>query len=612
MRIAVLPLNAGQNADPKLARQFTNFAAEIVNNISENEVGAANLMGQIQEGGAVKAQFINPSTQLNDEAFIEQSIAQTQSNMVLEGLLTQNESGGGQVVARIFDNPKTPKAEQTMDFLPNGVFGVIRGLIDMLIEQAGGELPADFSEDINLFGTEDPAAYMDFLRGYDDLQYVERSQGNVLNEFNPEETINNLISAVEADKDWEAPFLVLIQFCRACTAFRIGNAEMLQKALHRLSTIHPEDPNPHIALGELLAAIGNAQGATEALEKANQLSPDDPGILHRLAQSQLQQNMPVNAERNLRRAVELEDENKASLDLLSQVLVGTGRAHEVPELWNDLIRDNPQNARAHASYAMSLLGSGRKDDGLKAFESALETLEEKALIKRVYAPVLVENDDLDRAMDFYEDVLDENPADVAVNLEYARTLQKADREFEIPDVLKNVLQVTQDPNIRAQANAWLIEIEQPKRAEAVREAGEKAEKGDYEGALRDLKPLRTWLGDYWKMWMVVASCLNNTSQHAEAEGAARSLLEMYPQCEPGYVELNNALGAQGKNDEAFQIMEIALGNMPTSLPIAVSYGLAAKRVGKDDVAKSIAEQIRGAIPADQQEGLHEILGELDR
>src|SRR5690606_35258506 len=132
---------------------------------------------------------------------------QTQSNMVLEGLLTQNESGGEQVVARIFDNPKTPKAEQTMNFLPNGVFGVIRGLIDMLVEQAGGELPSDLSEDINLFGTEDPAAYLDFLRGYDDLQYVERSQGNVLSEFNPEETINNLISAVEADKDWEAPFL---------------------------------------------------------------------------------------------------------------------------------------------------------------------------------------------------------------------------------------------------------------------------------------------------------------------------------------------------------------------------------------------------------------------
>ncbi len=610
MRIAVLPLNAGPNTDPRLARQFTNFAAEIVNNVSPNEVGAANLMAQVQENGAIKAQLVNPSETINDDAFIEQSLTQTQSDMVMEGLLTQNESGGGKVIARIFDKVGEPKSEQTMDFLPNGVFGVVRGLVEMLAEQAGGELPKEFDEDINLFGTEDPAAYLNFLKGYDDLQYVERSQGNVVAAFNPEETVDNLIKAVEADKDWEAPFLVLVQFCRACTNFRIGTADMVQKALAHLTTIHPEDPNPHIALGELLGAIGNPQGSAEAFEKANQLSPDDPGILHRLAQAQLAQNMPVNAERNLRRAVELEDENKPSLDLLSRVLAGTGREHEIPELWNDVLRANPQNGRAHASYAMALINTGRKDEGIKAFESALETLENALIVKRAYAPVLADTEDFDRAMDFYEDVIDEMPTDVAANLEYAQVLQKADREFEVPDVLKNVLQVTQDPNIRAQSTAWLIEIEQPKRAQAVREAGEKAEKGDFEGALADLKPLRTWLGDYWKMWMVLASSLNNLNQHAEAEQAARTLLEMFPGCEPAYVELNNALGAQGKNDEAFGLMEVALGNMPTSLPIAVSYGLAAKRVGKDEVARSIAEQIRGAVG--EQEGLKDILTELER
>ena len=210
MRIAVLPLNAGPKTDQRLARQLTNFAAEIVNQVSENEVGSANLMAQIQEGAVVKAALINPSEELNDDQFIEQSLAQTEADFVLEGLLLQNENGGGTATIRIFDKPGTPVAEQTLNFLPNGLFGVVRGIIEMLLEQAGGKLDESLEEDINLFGTEDPTAYTNFLRGYDDLQYMERSQGNVLSTFDTQLGIDALLSAVEADTDWEAPFIVLL------------------------------------------------------------------------------------------------------------------------------------------------------------------------------------------------------------------------------------------------------------------------------------------------------------------------------------------------------------------------------------------------------------------
>ncbi|MFX7914615.1 hypothetical protein ABTK35_20290, partial [Acinetobacter baumannii] len=83
--------------------------------------------------------------------------------------------------------------------------------------------------------------------------------------------------------------------------------------------------------------------------------------------------------------------------------------------------------------------------------------------KRYYAPVLAGEDDTDRAMDFYEDYLDENPNDVGAMVEYAQTLQKAKREFEIPPVLKNILASNPDMDTKAQTQAWLIELEQPKR-----------------------------------------------------------------------------------------------------------------------------------------------------
>ncbi|MFX8373902.1 hypothetical protein ABTL76_20070, partial [Acinetobacter baumannii] len=78
-----------------------------------------------------------------------------------------------------------------------------------------------------------------------------------------------------------------------------------------------------------------------------------------------------------------------------------------------------QDALVHAKYAMALLAAGRKDEGLRAFDHGLETLEETTLLKRYYAPVLAGEDDTDRAMDFYEDYLDENPNDVGAMVEYA-------------------------------------------------------------------------------------------------------------------------------------------------------------------------------------------------
>ena len=146
---------------------------------------------------------------------------------------------------------------------------------------------------------------------------------------------------------------------------------------------------------------------------------------------------------------------------------------------------------------MSLLQAGRESDAEKAFEDALEVLEDKALCQAILRPMLVQRGELDRAMDLYEDVLDVSPNEIQVLLEYAQTLLQAGREFAIPQVLKNVLASNPDPNTRATTLAWQIELEQPKRVENVQNAEAKMQSGDYEGAIRELKPLRNWLADYW-------------------------------------------------------------------------------------------------------------------
>jgi tetratricopeptide (TPR) repeat protein len=323
--------------------------------------------------------------------------------------------------------------------------------------------------------------------------------------------------------------------------------------------------------------------------------------------------MPVNAERNFRRALELEDESKPSADYLAAVLQQTGRDHEVPGIWKAIVAKYPESAQAHVKYAMSLIQTGKAAEGEKVFESALETIEDNAIIKRYYAPYLAQaKQDFDRAMDFYEDALDTAPNDVPTLMEYAQTLEAAGREHEVPQVLKNILASEPEQDIRATTLARLIELEQPKRVESVENASAKMESGDFQGALRDLKPLRNWLADYWKLWALLASAYNRTEQYVDAEEASMRLLQLYPGCEPGYGEAVQALGGQGKHQEAYFLMRQAAGQLPQSLPVFLNLGLAAKRVGNTDEARALAKQIREALAQDpNRDQVEPILVEME-
>jgi tetratricopeptide (TPR) repeat protein len=464
------------------------------------------------------------------------------------------------------------------------------------------------------FGTDNPEVFLKFLEGYDALNYIQQANGLVAREFNPEGAIATLIEATEGDQEFDGPYQVLVGLCRACTAYQIGTFELIEKTLLKANELVPEDFGASFALGELYQASNQLPKAIDYFEKSAQLNPEDPAILNRLGNAQASMNMFVNAERNFKKAIEMEGPEKPSMDFLTGVLSATGRTHEIPALWKSILEADPQNANAHAKYATALIQNGKKDEGEKAFEAGLEVLEDNLLIKRYYAPYLAQNEDLDRAMDFYEDCIDVSPNDVPLLVEYAQTLQAADREFEVPQVLQTILKSNPDPNTRANTQAWLIELEQPKRVESVQLAQEKLAAGDAEGAIRDLKPLKNWLADYWKMWAVLSSAYNKLGDRVEAESAAKQLLDIFPGCEPAYGEMREALNGQGKNEEAWQFLQYAFANNQQSFGIFINLGIAAKRAGHMEEAKQIAEQINNVVSQnpEMQEELKDILAELQQ
>ena len=613
MRIAVLPFNAAEGTKPALGRQFAAFAAEQLRAHAEADINVVSFLTQIDdESGEQRMAFVNISDALLPYEQLKDLFEQADVQLVQDGMLKQEEDAFDLTVRYHGKESEEPIRSEAMRFTKAELFTNLHKLVKTLAETGGIELPEALAGETMEFGTDDPDVFLDFLEGYDALNYVNQANGQVAREFDPQGAFDSLLSATEKDPDFEGPYQVGIQLARACGNFRIGTLEGIEAFLKRLSELEADDFGAYFALGELYGSVNDFGRAADLFEKALQKNPDDPALLARLGIAQMQGGMPVNAERNFRKAMDLEGDDKPSADLLAQVLAGTGRAHEVPPLWKSILEADPQNGEAHAKYGVALMQAGNEDMATKAFENALEVLEDNTVVKRFYAPLLVQRSDFDRAMDFYEDVIEVAPKEIPVLVEYAQTLEAADRLHEVPDVLKQVLAAEPDPNTRATVVARLIEIEQPKRVENVEAAREKMEAGDFQGALRELRPLKNWLADYWKLWFFLAAACNQTEAYDEAAEAAQKALEIFPGCEPAFGEFATALTGQGKHEDAYNLMRYAAANNPGSLPIHLNLGLAAKRAGHVDEARQMARQIREALAGDpNREQVDPILDEME-
>jgi tetratricopeptide (TPR) repeat protein len=611
MRIAVLPFNAAEGAKPALGRQFAAFASEQLRTHTQAEINTVSYLTQIHEGdGQQRMAFVNISDELLPYDQLKELFEQAQVELIQDGVL-RREEGGFSITLRFHqkDNPE-PTLIETIEFKDEQIFSTLQTLIKTLANQAEIGLPELLANEPMEFGTDNAQSFLDFLEGFDSLNYIQQANGLVAREFSPEPAINALLASVEADPDFEGPYHVLIRLCQACANYRLGSLEMIIKPLQRLTELLPDEAGAWFGLGDVHQIVGDLPHAAEYFEKAVQKDPSDPALYARLGLVQMQSQMPVNAERNFRRAMDLEGPDKPSADYLTAVLQQTGRAHEVPGLWKSIVEANPQNGQAQAKYAISLIQADKRDEGERVFDNALEVLEDNTVIKRYYAPLLVQKGEFDRAMDFYEDVLDVAPNDIPTLVEYSQTLESAGREFEVPNVLKTILASNPDPNTRATAMARLIELEQPKRVESVINAQAKIDAEDFQGAIRDLKPLRNWLADYWKLWALLAVAYNRTEQFEDAEEASKRVLELYPGFEPVYIEMTNALTSQGKTDEAYQFIRYAAANNPSSLPIHLNLGLAAKRAGHVEEARNLAKQIREAVGPNPD--LEPVLAEIER
>lgn len=611
MRLAVLPFNAAPGTPPSLARQFANFAVETLRNATQADVNFVSYLAQVETPAGPKGAFVNVSEALLERDWLQRFFGEVEAERVMDGLLEHTPGTAAFVLTTRFHDPEgeEPLEEFKFEFDRSQLFESLHYLIKQMAKHAGATLPPELAGEKMEFGTDDPEAFVKFVEGYDALMYLQQTNGQVPPEFDPEPALDALREAFRRDRDFLGAYEMIVQYCRALARFRLGRIEPVERALQEALEAEPTDFKAAFALAEVFEAAGNPQRAKEWIEKAIEVEDKEPALYARLGLLQSTLGMPNNAEKSFRQALALEGPEKPSTDYLSMVLFQTGRGHEVPPMWKELCERFPENPFYAGKLAMALIQSGSEKEGVAVFETALE-LPDNLFIKRAYAPYLVDHADVDRALDFYEDCLEQGgEGDVQLNFEYANALAKADREFEIPPVLKRILQIAPDQNVKAQAQAWLLEIEQKKRTDLVEKARQKAEEGDFAAVVKELRPLKNWLADYWKLWILLANAHNRLNEPAEAEEAARKLIEVFPGNEAGYIELSNALTSLGNLEEAYMAARYAASTLQTTPQIMITLGLAAKRAGHTEEAQAIAEQIRRAIPDNAE--LAPVLSEME-
>lgn len=607
-KITFLPFAVSESVPAGVGRQLGNLIGSGFAGVEGVEYEGSMLMTQGADGTVAPAPL---SRELLSDDVVQRVLEHNVADAVVDGLLSR-EGDALSLTVRLTRRNGAPdvwhKDAPLVELKPTLGEAHRWVSVQMGVEQA----PALVIED------SDPEAFLKYLEGYDALVLAAQAEGGQAPRIDYLRGMDALMEALAIDAGLRASYFAAIRLANSLIHARLAPPGQIESRLKRLAEGNPEDPAVHRTMSDLYRMAGRTQDAINAMDKAVALAQASESVpreavaefLSHLGQLQLAAGMVANAELSFRRAAEMEPYPKPSLDLLTELLFGTDRSHEAPGLWREVIDLAPEKPDAWIRYAGVLFRMERKEDAQRALEEGLEKTSGDALIKRYLAPLLAAEGQYDRAMDYYEDFLDEYPDHGETLLEYARTLSAAGREHEVADVLRRALEANSNQHVKAHAQAWLFELENPKRVEAMKVASEKVEGGDLAGAAEDLERLAEWMPHYWKAWAFLANLYNRLERYADAERAAQHTLNLYPGSEPTYLDLANSLMGQGRVEEADGLLTQLVNQGLATVPVLLTLLVAKKRLRRDDEARSLAALIREVVGPGNSE-VERVLSEIE-
>jgi tetratricopeptide (TPR) repeat protein len=152
---------------------------------------------------------------------------------------------------------------------------------------------------------------------------------------------------------------------------RISNYREALTEFQTAAVLEPENGMWHISLGETHAKLGDLIRALEAYQKATTFAPEDPGYWRLLAIFCAQNNVNV---RDIgvpaaQKAVILDGDDAASLDILGWLLTLDARYEEADRMLNRALQLDPQNSSAHLHLGMLYL---QLNDRVSAYDHLIQ------------------------------------------------------------------------------------------------------------------------------------------------------------------------------------------------------------------------------------------------
>jgi predicted O-linked N-acetylglucosamine transferase (SPINDLY family) len=132
-----------------------------------------------------------------------------------------------------------------------------------------------------------------------------------------------------------------------------GAVPLLERAL----AAKPDFPEAHVALAHALESAGELEQAAHHLRRALELRPGFAGAWYNYALLQRRLDNPDAEEDALTRALAIEPDNAAALQVLAPLLRGAGRVAEALELYARARRLDPQSFRLESAELFALLFS---------------------------------------------------------------------------------------------------------------------------------------------------------------------------------------------------------------------------------------------------------------
>ena len=143
---------------------------------------------------------------------------------------------------------------------------------------------------------------------------------------------------------------------------------------------------------------GDVNGAKAAFEVAVQKNPKQADGFHYLGLVNDQAGNKADAEKNYRKALELQPDLEESAINLAALLVEGGKLDEAASLMKKAIAKNPKSAALQINLGMALSGKNDVDGANKAFEEAIKLEPNSGINLVTYASHLARNGKKDEAI----------------------------------------------------------------------------------------------------------------------------------------------------------------------------------------------------------------------